>query len=448
MNFEDSRHLIAATQKVRAEYLKSIHTIPISTQQATTNRNDPVKGPVWVSKFTNSKPTNDTSRDLLLSLIDEANDKNIPYDCPDSASLSFEWTGFRSNTNKDTPEPSLSEGEKFEKLIVETKSPLTIFYIYGGSFVLNTPSNYRKTAGLLAQSTGSKVLMVHQRLAPQNPFPAALLDVFQAYLTLLAPPPGSPHKAIPPSSIVLAGDSSGACLALGMLQVLLRLIRRDRSITFHGQNITPTVPAGAALVSAVADLANAFPSFNQNAFCDIFPVPIEKLPYLQKTFPTCASWPTNPPRANLYCEAGMLAHPLASPAASEDWTGACPIWIGSGQEQIIDASKLVVQTAHAQGVSVTIQEYEAMPHTFFFFFRQAPQTRKIMEDWAGAIVNFGKGKKPCSSASFIRVRGLVAEPMDVENLVPYTVAEAKEMMWKKTLGYKVPAFHRTSQSLL
>ncbi|KAA8651301.1 uncharacterized protein ATNIH1004_000182 [Aspergillus tanneri] len=448
MNFEDPRHLAAAAQKVRAEYLKGAHTASISSQQAAINRDDPVKGPLWVSKFTTPKPIRDTSRDLLISLIDEANDKNISYDRPDSTPLSFEWTGFRSNVNKDAPEPPLGEDEKFEKLKAETKSPLAIFYIYGGSFVLNTPSNYRKTAGLLAQSTGSKVLMVHQRLAPQNPFPAALLDVFQAYLTLLAPPPGSPHKAIPPSSIVLAGDSSGACLALSLVQILLRLIRKNASVTFHGQDIPLAVPAGVAAVSAVADLTNAFPSFDRNAFCDIFPVPIEKLPYLQKSFPTCPAWPTNPPRANLYCEAGMLAHPLASPVASEDWTGSCPIWIASGQEQIIDASKLLIQTVHAQGVSATLQEYEAMPHTFFFFFRQAPQTRKLFQDWAKAIVGLAKGEKPRSSASFICAKGLVAKPMDVENLVPYTVAEAKEFMWKKTVGYKVPAFHKRNQSTL
>jgi acetyl esterase/lipase len=290
--------------------------------------------------------------------------------------------------------------------------------------------------------------MVRQRLAPQNPFPAALLDVFQAYLTLLAPPPESPHEAISPSSIVVAGDSSGACLALGLLQVLLRLKRRNASITFHGQMVQPAVPSGMALLSAVTDLTNAFPSFERNSDCDIFPVPIEKLPYLERSFPICPIWPTNPARANLYCEAGMLAHSLASPAASEDWSGSCPLWIASGQEQIIDASKLVAQTAHAQGVSVMLHEYERMPHTFFWVYRQAPQTRKILADWAEATLSFVRGESPPSRASFIRARGLIAEPMDIEKLVPYTVAEARELMWSKTLSYKVPSFHRESRSTL
>ncbi|CAL5868082.1 uncharacterized protein PFLUO_LOCUS2305 [Penicillium psychrofluorescens] len=442
MDFQNSKHLVAAAQKVRAEYLKGAHNTAISIQQKATCRNDPVKGPLWVSKFSLPSPTDDTSRDLLLQLVDEANEHRVRYDRPASAPLDCEWVGYRSNVQKDTPEPAIGEKEKFDKLTAETTSPLTILYLYGGSFVLNTPSGYRKTAAALSQSTGAKILLVRQRLAPQNPFPAALLDAFQAYITLLKPPPGSPHAPVPASSIVVAGDSSGACLALGLLQVLLRLQRRGATITFHGATQPPVVPAGLALLSPVADLTNGFPSFERNAHCDIFPIPIEKLPYLEKSFPTCPAWPTRPPRANLYCEAGMLAHPLASPAAADNWTGACPIWMGSGQEQIVDASRLVAREIHRAGGSVTLCEYESMPHTFFWVFRAAPQTKQILGEWAQAIVRFAGGERPPSSALFIRARGLRAESLEVENLVPFTVQQAQEWMWKKTHGYTVPAFHR------
>jgi hypothetical protein len=135
MDFENPHHLLIAAQKVRAEYLKGAKSASISVQQAATIRDAPVKGPVWVSKFTVPKSTNDNSRDLLLALVDEANDKNIRYDRPESESLHFEWTGFRSNASKDSPEPSLREEEKFQKLTAETTSPLAILYVYGGSFV-------------------------------------------------------------------------------------------------------------------------------------------------------------------------------------------------------------------------------------------------------------------------------------------------------------------------
>ena len=290
--------------------------------------------------------------------------------------------------------------------------------------------------------------MVRQRLAPQNPFPAALLDIFQAYLSLLSPPPGSPHQAVPPSSIVVAADSSGTCLALSLLQVLLHLVRDKTTVRFHGNIIKPSIPAGAALISVAADLTNSFPSYEKFADNDIFPLHVEKLPYLEKTYPRCPAWPTNPPRANTYCEAGMLAHPLVSPAASTDWSGCCPLWLSSEQGQLVDAARLIAQTANKQGVSVTLQEYEAMPHTFFFAFPRAPQTRKILADWAEAIVLFGKGAKLSSTAAVIHAKGLRAEAMDINCLVPYTVAEAREFMWKKTFVYKVPIWHQKEHSLL
>ncbi|KAJ5159917.1 uncharacterized protein N7482_006921 [Penicillium canariense] len=465
MDFENSRHLAAAAQKIKIEYLRRARAASISVQQAAANRDDPATGPVWVSKFTAPKPTDDTSRALLLSLVDEANEKGIQYDRPGSEPLHLEWTGFRANVSRDAAEPLFLEEQKFARLEAETKGPLTLLYIYGGSFTfvapvlvrskpqliqsrLNTPSSYRRVAGSLAQATGSKVLMVRQRLAPQNPFPAALLDVFQAYLALLAPPPASPHRAVSPTNIVVVGDSSGACLALGLLQVLLRLKRRNMSIVFHGQRVEPVVPAGMALLSPAMELTNGFPSWERNKHCDIFPTTAHDLPYLEEDFPTCSIWPARQPRANLYCDAGMLAHSLASPTASDSWAGSCPLWFGLGQEQIADPARFVAQTAHKQGVSVTLHEYESMPHNFFWYLHQSPQARKLIKDHAEAIVSFAKGGKPPSTACFFRAKGLGVESMDIENLVPWTVAEAKVLMWKKTLDYKVPACHRRVQPLL
>ncbi|KAL4934752.1 hypothetical protein BDV06DRAFT_217898 [Aspergillus oleicola] len=271
--------------------------------------------------------------------------------------------------------------------------------------------------------------MVHQRLAPQNPFPAALLDVFQAYLTLLAPPPGSPHYLIPPSSIVL-----------------LQLKRQNKPVMFHGQTIMPEVPAGLTLLSAVGDVSNCTPSYEHNSKTDLFPAFSDCMarPYLHPNYPTCALWPTCPPRADLYCEAGMLAHPLVSPAASEDWSGSCPIWMVCGEEQSFDAALMIAQEAHRQKVPVTVQKYENMPHTFFFLFRDAPQTSKVFADWARMVTLFASGDKKSKAAlgaSYIRAKGLVAEPMALDKLVSFTVEELRELMWKHTLLLKVPASH-------
>ena len=160
-------------------------------------------------------------------------------------------------------------------------------------------------------------MTVRQRLAPQHPFHAALLYVFHAYMFLLTPPPGSPHHAVPASSIILAGDSSGACLALGLLFVFLALERQNQAsaIKYHGRKVELAFPAGLILISAVGELTNSLPSYKMNASSDGFP---DKIPSLQAGFPTCKIWPSNPPRGNIYCDALILCHPIASPTVSKD----------------------------------------------------------------------------------------------------------------------------------
>lgn len=69
-------------------------------------------------------------------------------------------------------------------------------------------------------------------------------------LYLIEPPPGAPHKAIPPSKIVFAGDSAGAGLSLTLLTVL-----RDMGLP---------MPAGAVLISPWIDMTHSFPSIMSN----------------------------------------------------------------------------------------------------------------------------------------------------------------------------------------
>lgn len=296
---------------------------------------------------------------------------------------------------------------------------------------MNGPASYTKIVTRLAQMTGGRCLTVRQRLAPQNPFPAALLDVFHAYMTLLAPPPGTPHEAVPTSSIILAGDSSGACLALALLQVLLTLRRQNLAsdVKYHGHQVDIELPASLTLISAVGELTNSLPSYKSNASADVFP---EKIPCLQPGFPTCKNWPSKPPRGNLYCDAPTLCHPLASPTASKDWTGSPPLWFASGQEMIVDAVKVIAQTAYSQGTTVVFHEYKAMPHIFLWRCPGSPQSEKCWSDWAEFCKAIDEGKPVASRAVLVEPKGLHEHDLDVSKLTPLTVDDAYGMMREAT----------------
>ena len=224
---------------------------------------------------------------------------------------------------------------------------------------MSAPRRYHKVVARLARSTGGRCLSFRYRLAPQHPFPAALLDSLVCYLSLLYPPPGAFHEPASPASIVFAGDSAGANLALALTQVIL--FTRSSTVTFHGREVPLPLPAGLALLSAGLDVTLCFPSWQANAPFDIFS---NTWSFLEPGYPICHIWPSNPPRGHPYCEISMMDHPLVAPAIARDWEGAPPMWFAGGQEKFADSAKLTAKTAAEQGVCVRYEEYEEMPHDF------------------------------------------------------------------------------------
>ncbi|KIR53946.1 esterase/lipase [Cryptococcus gattii Ru294] len=123
--------------------------------------------------------------------------------------------------------------------------------VHGGAYYWGSINTHRYTIWRHARKMHGRCFAVNYRKAPQYPFPCAIQDCLAAYLYLVKPPPGAPHRPVDPKSIVLAGDSAGGGLCLALLQIL-----RD----------TPglELPAGAALLSPWSDLTHSFPSILQN----------------------------------------------------------------------------------------------------------------------------------------------------------------------------------------
>ena len=105
--------------------------------------------------------------------------------------------------------------------------------------------------------------MPRYRLAPQHPFPAAILDSLISYLYLLYPPPNAPHKAYTADQIFLGGDSAGGGLATGLTQLLLWLNAPDeqgnaRKVRWLGEDREVPLPKALIIISGWMDLARCF----------------------------------------------------------------------------------------------------------------------------------------------------------------------------------------------
>ncbi len=82
------------------------------------------------------------------------------------------------------------------------------------------------------------------------------------------------------------------------------------------------MPAGVTGVSGGMDQALAVPSYVENARFDWL---ADEMPCTRAGCPTCEIWPSAPPRAQVYCDAALLHHPLVSPVTAESWAGSSPM---------------------------------------------------------------------------------------------------------------------------
>ncbi len=92
-----------------------------------------------------------------------------------------------------------------------------LLWIHGGGYVIGTAAQDDKLCQRFGERVGVPVASVEYRLAPRDPFPAALEDCYSA-LTWLARLPG-----VDPGRIAIGGASAG-----GGLAAALALLARDR----------------------------------------------------------------------------------------------------------------------------------------------------------------------------------------------------------------------------
>jgi acetyl esterase/lipase len=279
-------------------------------------------------------------------------------------------------------------------------------------------------------------MSVRYRLAPQNPFPAALLDGLVSFLSLVYPPDGAPHTAIPASNIILSGDSAGGNLAIALHHLLLTLHRSGTKVTFKGNLVDVPLAGGAAVDSPWFDITRSLPSIHANAMYDYLPLPKDMDDVW--TYPPCAAWPTDPPRVELFCDGTASCHPLISPLAALDWTGAPPVFITCGEEMLADEDKVLAQRLARQGVSVVWEQYEAMPHCFALFLDHLPSTKMTFETWAQFAKDVVK-KSVATKGTFTTAKKFNRVDVDVTKLTELKDEDVIQTI-KETRDRRIKAF--------
>lgn len=218
-----------------------------------------------------------------------------------------------------------------------------LLYLHGGGYFGCSAETHRPITASFALEN-FRVFSADYRLAPENPFPAALDDAVAVYCGLLA-------EGHPPERIVLAGDSAG-----GALVVSLMLALRSAAVP---------LPAGAALFSPWTDLAATGESVRTNARrCAMF------------------SGPDIGPSARYYLGNTAPDNPLASPLYA-DLKGLPPLLIHVGADEILrDDSTRLAERARNAGVSVELKIWPVVPHAWQLAPHKIPEARQSLHESA------------------------------------------------------------------
>jgi acetyl esterase/lipase len=232
-----------------------------------------------------------------------------------------------------------ANGIDLEWLIPDgTDSENVIIYLHGG-FVFPLYNPTRFLAGILAEKTGTRVLLVDFRIAPEFPFPAAIEDCAGAFRWLIT------EGNIAPEKVVLVGESAG-----GNLAITTSMYLRDAG---------DPLPGALVAISPVVDFTGGGTFYTQND-------PMANAEFVMR-------------QLDAYRGSADKRDPLLSPVYG-NLQGLPSIMIQIGSEEILRSGvEEFTRIAEAAGVDVTLEIWPGMWHYWHIFYNALPEARGAMK---------------------------------------------------------------------
>jgi len=233
------------------------------------------------------------------------------------------------------------DGMKSEWIILDgADSEKVILYVHGGGYVSGSCNDHRGFVSKFAKNCGFTNLVYEYRLAPENPFPAALEDSIKVYNWLL-------NRGFKAENILIAGESAGGGLCLA---ILLALKERNMAL-----------PAAAVAISPWTDLTCSSDSYKTKNRVSV--APLNSWSVFSKYYAG-----NNP--ANL---------PLISPLFG-DLRGLPPIFINSGvDDELFEDGEKFYKKAKEAGIDITFRAGLGMVHCYPLLapmFKEATEAMK------------------------------------------------------------------------
>jgi len=216
-----------------------------------------------------------------------------------------------------------------------------IYYLHGGAYIMGSINTHRELISRLSRAARARVLAIDYRLAPEDPFPAAVEDSTTAYHWLMS-------TGVDSARLVIAGDSAGGGLTVATLVAL-----RDAG---------DPLPAAAVCLSPWVDLEGLGESMTTRAEVDPM---IDRGSLLQA--------------AKAYLRDADPHTPLAAPLYA-DLRGLPPMLIQVGTaETLLDDATRLAERARAADVEVTFEPWDEMFHVWQFCASILPEGQEAID---------------------------------------------------------------------
>ncbi len=236
----------------------------------------------------------------------------------------------------------------------DADSSRAILYLHGGAYVVGSPRTHRGLAAQIAIAGDAPVQLLDYRLGPEHKHPAALEDALAAYRELLG-------SGLEPGSIVIAGDSAGAGLAVALATRI-----RDAG---------EPVPAGLVLLNGWFDLTCSGPSMSFNRRRDVGL------------------------RRDWTVQSGELYRGDTDPLDPElsvlraDLHGLPPTYLQVGtHDLLLSDSDLLAERFERAGVDIGYTRFEGMWHDFQLGAGLLREADEAMTDLAAALEGIWAGR--------------------------------------------------------
>lgn len=234
-------------------------------------------------------------------------------------------------------------------------SGTTILYLHGGAWVFDVLGPHWRIVDALIARTGARVILPRYPLAPESTWRETYAFLERLMATVCADDRGN---------LIVAGDSAGGCLSLGIAQRLLA--RREK------------LPAGLLLFSPALDLTFSDPGVHTIAPRD---------PML--AVPGCRA------AARFWAAGTPLSDPQVSPLFGR-LDGLPPVAIITGTRDLLHPDALRLHRALAQaGQGVALYRYPEQCHVFVG--APIPEAARALDE-AGAFI------RACVATQTARIR--------------------------------------------